>query len=698
MKKAFVSFVIIFVCCVCTFAQTGNFKPFVPSVNYQKALIRAEAILQKMTVDEKIEMIRGKGFHIAEFKKYDIPAVNFTDASQGIRLNAPSDTATVNLTKKSVAFPAPVALAATWNTRLAYQYAQAIGEEARSKAINVLLGPGLNIYRISQNGRNFEYLGEDPYLVSRMVENYVAGMQNTGTMAVIKHFVANNTDLDRRKSNSVIDERALHEIYMPAFKAGIDAGAMGVMTSYNLVNGEWAGQSEYVIKQLLRKELGFKGLVMTDWTSVWDGEKVIKSGQNLEMPNGDALKTTRQLLDAGKVNIADIDDMVKHIMTACIMMGFYDNKPLIKEEEGKPYPEHEEVALQTAREGIVLLKNENGILPLNTGAPVLVMGKYVNKNALGGGSARVLGYNNVNLKAALSATFNTIRFTEQLTDAEIKAAPYIILSTGTNDAEAIDRPFNLSKAENDKILRICNLNSRTIVVVSSGSGINMNAWKDKAAAILYAWYPGQAGQVALAEILSGKINPSGKLPFTIEKDFHDSPGFGYEPGDRPMNKNAPKDGDRSKIYNVNYREGIFVGYRWYEHQNITPLFPFGYGLSYTNFSYANLKTDIKSFKSNGTIKVSFDIKNMGTLDGAEVAQLYIADKHSTVERPVKELKGFKKILIKKGELTTVTLLLTKHDFEYWHPKTKSWTFEPGKFNLLVGSSSALIKLNTTVIL
>ncbi len=475
----------------CEYACTTNsYKPFVPYMTYQKASKRADAILRKMTVDEKIEMIRGKGLHITEFKEYGILAVNFTDASQGVRLNAPSDTTSVNLTKKSVAFPAPIALAATWNTQLAYQYAQAIGEEARSKAINVLLGPGLNVYRISQNGRNFEYFGEDPYLISRLVENYVSGMQSTGTMAVIKHFVANNTDLDRRKSNSIVDERALHEIYMPGFKAGIDAGALGVMTSYNLVNGEWAGQSEYVIKQLLRRDLGFKGMVMSDWTSVWDAEKIIKSGQNLEMPNGESLKQTKELLNAGKVTIDQINQMVKPIMITCMMMGYYDKPALVKDAE-KPYPQHEQVALETARQGIVLLKNSENTLPLSADAQIWVTGKYVSKNAQGGGSARVLGYNTINMTAALKQQFRNVKFIDQLTDDEIKNAPYIILSTGTNDAAAIDRLFSLSKAENEKIVRICSLNPHTIVVVNSGSGINMSDWKDKAVAIIYSWYPGQ---------------------------------------------------------------------------------------------------------------------------------------------------------------------------------------------------------------
>ncbi|TCC88627.1 glycosyl hydrolase [Pedobacter frigiditerrae] len=685
---------IAFIFCATTLsAQAQNIapKPFNPFVPYEEAEKRANQLIRQMTVDEKINMVRGQGFHIAENKRLGIPPVNFTDASQGVRLHAPSDTVKVDNVKKTVAYPPTIQLAATWNRELAYRYAYAIGEEAKSRAINVLLGPGVNIYRLSQNGRNFEYMGEDPYLVSRMTENYVTGMQNTGTMAVVKHFVANNTDLDRRKSNSNLDERTLHEIYMPAFKAAIDAGVLGVMTSYNLVHGEWAGQSAYVIKQLLRKELGYRGLVMSDWTSVWDAEKIIKSGQNLEMPKGESLANTKALLDAGKVDISEIDEMVKYLMISSIMMGYYDRKPLVKEQYHS-FPEHEKIALQTAREGIVLLENRNNILPLKADGRILVTGKYVLKNAAGGGSGRVLGYDVINMKTAIANEFKAAYFIDKPTDQELKSAPCIIYSVGTNDTEAVDRPFNLNKADEAEIQRISSLNPRTIVVVNSGSGIKMTNWNKNVAAIIYAFYPGQVGQLALAEILSGKVNPSGKLPFTIERDFKDSPAFGYEPGDRPMNKNAPKDGDRSKIYDVNYKEGIFVGYRWYEHQKIAPLYPFGYGLSFTSFLYTNLNVDAKSFAKEGIVKVSFELKNTGKREGAEITQVYIADRQSSIERPVKELKGFQKIHLKPGEIKKVEMLLHKKDFQFWSPTQKDWVFEPGDFGIMVGASSSGINL------
>lgn len=634
--------------------QEEERKIFYPFVSFQKASLRADSICRRMSVDEKIELIRGfTNVYIRPMPKYGIPIVYLSDATQGIRIRQLIDTSLFKIVKKSTAFPNPLQLAATWNPSLCYDYARAIGEECRAGGVHVLLGPGVNIYRNSQCGRNFEYFGEDPYLVGRMARQYVMGIQNTGTMATIKHFIANNTDLDRRKSNSIVDERALHEIYMPAFKAGIDAGVMSVMTSYNLLNGEWTGQSSYVINGLLRKELGFKWMVMTDWTSVWDAEKIIKSGQDLEMPLGTHLAGTKALLESGKVSIGEIDRMVKSILKSCIAMGFYDRPQTDLSMENK-FDEHLEIALQTAREGIVLLKNRQRILPLTGREKILLTGKFVDSNAIGKGAALVKGYHTMNMLTALTKEFGErLSYVQNPTDEEIRNAPVVILSTGTIDGENFDRPFDLPKKENENIARICSLNPRTIVVVNSGSGINMSSWSPLAAAILYAWYPGQVGQAALAEILSGKVNPSGKLPMTIEKRFEESPAYGYIPPNRsvqwPGSKSSPKSGDRSLVYDVPYKEGIFVGYRWYEHQKIEPLYHFGEGLSYTAFAYSDLKIDRSRFHDRGQLKVTFRIQNTGDRDGAEIAQLYISDPQCSVERPLKELKSFRKVFLKKGK-------------------------------------------------
>ena len=340
-----------------------NFQP----LSYEVADKMADSVLALMTTDEKITYIGGdRSFFIRPIPRLNLSEVYMTDATQGVHIREKfrdNDLSKYQL-EKSTAFPCPLALTATWNTTLANKYATAIGEECRGGGIGILLGPGMNNYRISQCGRNFEYFGEDPYLRSRFIEAYVKGVQSTGTIATLKHFVANNTEFFRRKSNSIIDERTLHEIYLPPFKAGVDAGAQAVMTSYNLLNGEWCGQSDYVINNLLRKQLGFQWLVMTDWWSVYNGEKVVNSGQNLEMPQSVALKDVQTLLTEGKVKIEDINRMVKSILRTYFAMKLSDQK--FDQPDSAMYDAHESVALQTAREGIVLLKNDNNILPLNS--------------------------------------------------------------------------------------------------------------------------------------------------------------------------------------------------------------------------------------------------------------------------------------------------------------------------------------------
>jgi beta-glucosidase len=565
----------------------------------------------------------------------------------------------------------------------------------------------MNIYRISQNGRNFEYFGEDPFLAARMIENYVAGVQSTGTIATLKHFLCNNNEYHRRTTNAIVDERTIHEIYTPAFKAGIDAGALAVMTAYNQVNGEWAGQSKFVIDTLLRNSLGFKWLVMSDWWSTWDPEKTIKSGLDLEMP-GDPLmdkpafqkrgditvkKNAMKLIEEGKVSEADIDRMAKNIMKTFIAMGLYD-RPVKDLQYLDNFKRHEEIALQTARESIALLKNRNNLLPVSSQKKILLTGEFVETLPKGGGSADVEGYDIITMYDALKNKFgDMINYVKEPSDDEIKKAEIVFLSVGTLDSEGWDRPFSLPQKTEENILRIVSLNPNTVVIVNSGGGIRMTGWYDKAGAILYAWYPGQNGNIALAEALAGDINPSGKLPMTIEKEFKDSPGYGYVPEDADLNTNWDDDLNMDfPINNIEYKEGVLVGYRWYDTKNIEPLFPFGFGLSYTSFKYDNLKIEPDKLDENGKIKVSFEITNTGSQDGAEVAQLYIKDIEASVLRPEKELKGFQKVFLKKGESKRIEIELTKKDFAYWDVKTHDWKTEPGEFEILIGTSSRDILL------
>lgn len=679
------------------------FQPFHPPIAYNDAKKQAIEILNQMTIDEKISIIGGYNmFYTKGFEKFNIPALYLSDATQGVNIRPELP----NQLEKSVAFPSTIALASTWNTALSNSYAKAIGEECRAGEIAVLLGPGMNIYRISQNGRNFEYAGEDPYLAARIVENYVVGMQNTGTIATLKHFVANNTDYKRRTSNSIVDKRALHEIYMPAFEAGVNAGAMAVMTSYNMLNGEYAGQNKDVITGLLREELGFKWLVMSDWWSVYDAEKVIKSGLDLDMPgepraeypdymNKDQFflrSSAKSLLEDGKVEEADIDRMVTNILTTQIAMGFLE-RPIKDTSYFKNFDDHIEVALQTARESMVLLKN-NGVLPIpKSGAnSILLTGEYSDKIPCGGGAAEVKGYDNVTMLAALKEVYgDRVVYVENPDDQTIKNADYVIYSAGTFDSEGWDKSFDFPDTVNKSIKNIASLNKNTIVAVSSGSGMNMTDWNDAIAGLIYSWYPGQIGFKAFAEIVAGITNPSGKLPISIEKTFKDSPGYGYIPEGKALYTGWQEDHVIiDPIIDVKYDEGVFVGYRWYEHKAIQPLYNFGFGLSYTTYEYSDLKLEKASIKAGSDLNFTIDIENTGAMDGQEIVQVYVRDLESSVERPVKELKGFQKVQISAGAKKTVQFTLTERDFAFWDVKTENWVVEPGEFEILVGSASNII--------
>jgi len=673
---------------------------FRPPVSFENATTRADALLAKLSLDEKLQLISGhQSFFIKGFAEHGIPELYLSDASGGVNIRR-------NLGKplaRSVAFPAPIALAATWNPALAHRYARSIGEECRAGGIAILLGPGMNIYRHSQCGRNFEYLGEDPFLAAQLVERYVLGILETGTIPTLKHFVANNTDHHRRTSNSVLDERTLHEIYLPAFKAGIEAGAMAVMTSYNQVNGEWTGQSHAIITQLLREQLGFKWLVMTDWWSVWDAEKIIASGQDLEMPGEKFLQAdAARLLKSGRITEAQIDRMVRSILRTQIAMGLHD-RPVRDEYFLERVPEHEQVTLQTARESIVLLQNRDAVLPLKRGSAkkILLTGLFTDSIPRGGGSAEVEGYDHITLRRALEDTYGDALVTvENPTDDDLRSADAVLLSTGTHDSEGWDRPFALPDAEEQRIRHAVTLNPRTIVLVNAGSGIRMTAWTAQAAAIVYAWYPGQNGNRALAEILCGDVAPSGKLPFTIEREFADSPGANYLPPGEQLYTGWDPDNDMSRpINDIHYDEGILTGYRWYEAKNITPLFAFGHGLTYTTSEYSKLIiTPDKLRLPDGRISVEFTITNTGGTTATETAQLYISALAPSVPRPPKELRGFTRVTLQPGESRTARIRLVPKDFSFWDVTTHTWKTDPGEFRILIGPASNAIALEGKVLL
>ena len=460
-------------------------------VAWDEAYRQADARIAQLTLDEKISFMRGySSFFFYGVPEKGMPYIYLSDATQGVHMRDNlSDPTMVRQLERSTAFPCPISLAATFNPSLAYRYAEAVGEECRAGGIEVLLGPGMNIYRNSQNGRNFEYMGEDPLLASAMVAEYVKGMQSTGTVACLKHFICNETEFYRRRSNSIVDERALHELYLPPFKAGIDAGVGYVMTSYNRLNGEWAGQNADLIRRILRGELGFRGCVMSDWSSVNDTEKVVKSGQNVEMPGRkEFFGEVRALLKEGRITEKDIEKMIRPNIATSIAFGLYDREKYVPALLEK-FPAHKQTGYDVAAEGIVLLRN-NGILPLAEGRKILLTGRFTEQIPRTGGStsssAEVLGYDNVTLTAALREVYgDAVRVVEKPSREELAAADVVLLSTGTIDVESFERPFALPKEEEAFIRTAVESNPNTIVLVNSGSGIRMGGWNDKAAAVIY---------------------------------------------------------------------------------------------------------------------------------------------------------------------------------------------------------------------
>ena len=448
-------------------------------VAWDEAYRQADARIAQLTLEEKISFMRGySSFFFYGVPEKGMPYIYLSDATQGVHMRDNlSDPTMVRQLERSTAFPCPISLAATFNPSLAYRYAEAVGEECRAGGIEVLLGPGMNIYRNSQNGRNFEYMGEDPLLASAMVAEYVKGMQSTGTVACLKHFICNDTEFYRRRSNSIVDERALHELYLPPFKAGIDAGVGYVMTSYNRLNGEWAGQNADLIRRILRGELGFRGCVMSDWSSVNDTEKVVKSGQNVEMPGRkEFFGEVRALLKEGRITEKDIEKMIRPNIATSIAFGLYDREKYVPALLEK-FPAHKQTGYDVAAEGIVLLRN-NGILPLAEGRKILLTGRFTEQIPRTGGStsssAEVLGYDNVTLTAALREVYgDAVRVVEKPSREELAAADVVLLSTGTIDVESFERPFALPKEE-EAFIRMCvEANSNTVVLVNSGSGIRM---------------------------------------------------------------------------------------------------------------------------------------------------------------------------------------------------------------------------------
>jgi beta-glucosidase len=810
-----------------------------------------ESIIQRMTVDQKLAYIGGTGFAVRAVPEVSLPAFEMSDGPVGVRSNSgfPSTT-----------YAGGIGLAATWDRSLAAKVGAGIGRDARARGVYFMLGPGVNIYRSPKNGRNFEYFGEDPFLSGQIAVGYITGMQSEGVSATVKHFLANNAEYLRHDSDSIVDERTLREIYLPAFEAAVRQGHVGaVMDSYNLINGKHATENGYFNTEILRKEWGFPGTLMSDWVATYDAVGAANGGLDIEMPNGAHMNQAKlaPAIASGQVTQATIDDKVRHILTTAFMFDW------TKRDQREPAisvynTESNGTALQSAREAPVLLKNESNLLPLDksTIKTVLLVGPNAYPGTpVGGGSAGVVPFHGVSLLEGMSSvapavnvlydpglptltelanqtnfttaesggksglihesfkskdlsgpanesTVSHINFAgigwdaisgnildiiqamengdsmsvshrytgffnaptagaylvaltgggesngDRVTidgkvviddwtivrafephlpmplsaglhkvvveswqsgpvggqlrfaiaplagivsgrakllaakaDVVIVAAGFSSGKDGTSESEGGDRTFDLPFGQDALIEAMAAANPKTIVAVTSGGNVDSKDWIDKVPGYIEAWYGGQAGGQALAEILFGDVNPSGHLPATFERRAEDNPTY---------NNYYPDPG----TVRVVYKEGIFVGYRGYEKAGTKPLFPFGFGLSYTNFTFANLKLTAASGSALATVE--FDVTNTGQRKGAEVAQVYVSDTHAKLPRPMHELKGFERVELAPGETRHFSLNLDGRAFAYYDVAEKKWTIDPGKFKISVGDSLASLPLSGNI--
>ena len=786
-----------------------------------------------MTLEEKIDYIGGiHDFYIRPIPRLKIPSLRMSDGPMGVHDYGPT-----------IAYPAPVALAASWDVDLGRRVGLSMGNDARARGVHFVLAPGMNIHRAPMCGRNFEYLGEDPYLASRMAVSLIEGIQDRGVIATAKHFAANNQEFERYNVSSDVDERTLREIYLPAFEASVKEAHVGaIMDGYNLVNGVHMTQHDYLNTQVVKKEWRFDGIVMSDWGSTHDAIGAANGGLDLEMPSGAYMNRTNLLpaIEQGKVSVATIDDKVRRILRKAIQFGFLDHEqtdtsiPLLDQSSRA-------VALEAARSGMVLLKNSGNLLPLDkekiktiavigpnvypaviggggssltkpfnavsvlegisnylgpkvrvlygvenppleqifakqafvtspggpsglageyfdnetlSGKPALSridstidfhwdQGSYASGHAEGHFSARWHGYfvptttgyytfyansddgarlylsgNRViddwnphsetidsysahfevgksyeitleyfDAGGGASLGFGVVRSEESVTENLLtlaKTVDAVVIGVGfnpNNEFEGADRTFGLPGAQDLLIQKLAAVNKNSIVVLNAGGNVDMSAWLDRVPVLLHAWYPGQEGGIALAQILFGEFSPSGKLPVSFERRLEDGATY---------NSYYTQPGAKG----VSYSEGVFLGYRHFGRSPVKPLFPFGYGLSYTIFQYSGLQVS----HDRHDVKVSFKVKNTGNRQGAEIAQVYVADSHSHVPRPIKELKGFVRLDLKPGEEKAASVLLDRRSFAYYDTAGKQWKVEPGDFTIFVGSSSEKMELGGRVTL
>lgn len=696
---------------------------------------RIEKLIKKMTLEEKVGLLHGNSkFYVAGVERLGIPEWSLSDGPHGVRAEINRhDWAYAGWTNDSASyFPTGTAFAAAWNPELAYRRGEVLGEEARWRKKDVLLGPGVNIIRSPLCGRNFEYMSEDPYMNSVLAVAYIKGLQSRDVACSVKHFAVNNQETNRTTVDVECSERALREIYLPAFKAAVqEGGALTVMAAYNKFRGEFCAENNYLVRKILRNEWGFDGVYVTDWGAAHSTVPSMEAGLDLEMgtliDKYEDWYYANPLIEAvksGKIPMSLVDEKVGDVLRVMIKTNVLDPKKRFGPGSMNT-KEHQQATYDAAAEAIVLLKNQNNLLPLDFSSikSLAVIGdNATRKHSNGGLSSEIKAVYEVTPLEALRAKWGDkvdIRFAQgyeklstfvegsnngqssgtfssktQESDALLKEAVEVartsdvaLLVCGLNhdyDTESFDRlNMDIPYGQVELIQEVVKANPRTIVVMIAGSPLNMAAVDICSPAIVWAWFNGMEGGNALVDVLSGKVNPSGKMPFTTPVSLDQSPAhaLGNFPG---------------RDLKVNYEEDILVGYRWFDTKGLPVVYPFVYGLSYTTFNYSNLNTDKKTYDQADTIQATFTLTNTGDREGAEVAQLYVSDPVCSVMRPVKELKGFKKVFLKPGESRRITLDIPVSSLAFYSEAQSQFVVEPGEFILQLGASASDIKQRISV--
>ncbi|MGB7770028.1 MAG: glycoside hydrolase family 3 C-terminal domain-containing protein [Verrucomicrobiia bacterium] len=701
----------------------------------QPVAARVNDLLGRLTLEEKVSLVHANGnFTTAGVPRLGIPELIMDDGPLGVREEVDDHFHTLGQVDDfATAMPATLGLAATWDTNLAREFGAVIGQEAVQRGKDIMLGPAVCIQRTPLCGRNFEYLGEDPFLTSRMAVNYIEGEQGQGVGSCVKHFAANSQEFERLSINEIIDERTLHEIYLPAFRAAVEqARVMAVMSAYNQVNGQYCSENAHLLKDILKGDWGFKGIVMSDWGAVHHTDLAALNGLDIEMGTHPPYESNYladpfwEGLQNGEFPVSALDEMVRrHLYVMFKLNLIHDPSAPDTTTNAKPQTPlstkaHQEMARKIAEESFVLLKNDN-FLPLNAAhlkTLAVIGGNAAARFCYEGGSSRIKtpfevtalegisNYVGEKVKIIYAGGYyppESRGYPEHKPDgtnvtaadrsrlvkeavAAAKSADLVIYVGGLNhkigfDSEGADRSnLELPAGQDALLAQIVRANPRTVVVLMGGGAVEMSkSWLSRVPALLYAWYPGMEGGNALASVLFGDVNPAGKLPCTFPKRLSDTP---------PAALDAYPGGHGTVVY----KEGLLVGYRWYDTKNIEPLFPFGYGLSYTHFAYSNLNLVRNDGPTGLPLTVEFELANTGDRAGAEVAEIYVEPIHPGVFRPVKELKGFAKVFLQPGEKKQVSVTLNEKALAYYDPGTRCWAAGKGEYKILVGRSSRDIPL------